>query len=481
MTSGSTLSTAPGAPSVGTRRVARELAWSLLLATVLGIALALHAILASASFFGRPLPWAPTLAGVLRQTWLWALLTPAILSVSRRFPVLAPHRWRHLAAHLAAALAIAGVYAAVNSAVVVMAGYGPEVLRPMFLVGEQRHPPGPPPGSKPDGFEPDGPAPERLQPGGPGPERFGPGGPKSERFEPPRLDGGGPLWPRPPEFWRRFEPPPWTRRMAFDFATRLHLHLAVYAAIAAAWHWTDHQRRFRHRERQAQELGRQLTEARLQALRMQLNPHFLFNTLNAIATLVHRDPRAADEMIACLSDFLRLTLAAEARPENSLRAELEFARRYLDIEKVRFGERLAVIEDIAPATLDLAVPTLVLQPLLENAIRHGIERSERPGEIRLESRLVSAACLQIVIADTGAGLEQDREEASPRPGVGLANTRARLRELYGDAASLELTPRPGGGVWAELRLPPRPLLANVPPEPCSNRTTTENEPPLTAG
>jgi LytS/YehU family sensor histidine kinase len=154
-------------------------------------------------------------------------------------------------------------------------------------------------------------------------------------------------------------------------------------------------------------------------------------------------------LISCLSDFLRLTLNTNKSPQHSLREELEFAHRYLDIERVRFGERLAIEEGIVPESLYVLVPALVLQPLLENAIRHGIEPNEQRGVIRLTARF-EADDLVLRVSDTGPGLAQP---PSARVGIGLANTRARLQELHGEKAALRLAQGSSGGLEVEIRLP----------------------------
>lgn len=393
----------------------RGLLVSLGIATLLAAIQASQFILGAASF-GRTVPWKAVVPGVLAESWLWAFLVPLVFAVSRRFP-LHPGRWMSsIAAHVVVALLVAAVY---STALATVGTLLPDRYHFLFSKGVRPPPPeGPRDGSR-----------EGLS--NPPPDR------------------------RPPdEPWGRRRPiPTFPERVRLTLLTGIHFHLATYAVIVGVWHWLAQQGRLRERERQAQELSRQLAEARLQALRMQLNPHFLFNTLNAIATLVHRDARTADEMIACLSDFLRLTLNAPNASEVPLQKELEFARCYLDIEKVRFGDRLVILEDIAPNCLNIAVPALVLQPLLENAIRHGIERQPERGEIRLDARRDGDRML-LRVADTGPGLAPRPES---RPGIGLANTRARLRELHGDLASLEFVEAETGGLRVEVRLPWRSL------------------------
>jgi signal transduction histidine kinase len=241
------------------------------------------------------------------------------------------------------------------------------------------------------------------------------------------------------------------RRFFTMLATsRWQLHLAAYwvsVSLTSAW---QQRRRAEERERKALELTAGLSQAKLDALRLQLQPHFLFNTLNAIATLVHRDPDAADEMITSLSDLLRLSLETTTA-EVSLRRELELLERYLAIERVRLGDRLRVDQTIAPDTLDAAVPPLMLQTLVENAIRHGLEPRSAPGTVTIRAAR-DADKLRLTIADDGRGLPA-ADAQTERRGIGLANTEARLRELYGDDGRIRLLAPETGGVRVELELP----------------------------
>ncbi len=428
----------------------RAIGVTLAVATVFGLLLASQFVLAITSS-GRSVPWLAAIYNNCLDMYVWALLVPAIFWISRRFPLGRERLGLHLAVHLGGLVLAGGVYGVLQT--FVSENLVPESLRPgRFLRGprepgrdrdrdrEREHSREGPRGGPRDL---EGRPPFADGPGGPGGPGGPPPGPPPEGFRPPgRLEFG---WER-----GRFRPAAsFPDRALINLTFRWHLHLLTYGAVVGAWHWLAQQRRLRERDRQAQELSRQLADARLQALRMQLNPHFLFNTLNGIATVVHRDAQAADEMISSLSDFLRLTLNTANAPESPLRAELEFARRYLDIEKSRFGDRLTVVEDFPTECLTIPVPTLILQPLLENAIRHGIERSEQRGTISLGARR-EGEVLVLVVSDTGPGL---RTPSSTRPGIGLANTRARLRELHGDAAELRLAERSGGGIEVEIRLP----------------------------
>jgi two-component system LytT family sensor kinase len=230
-----------------------------------------------------------------------------------------------------------------------------------------------------------------------------------------------------------------------------HFNLLIYWVVVSVSHAFDYYQQAREREVRAAELEKNLAQARLLALQMQLNPHFLFNTLHAISSLMHKDVGAADRMITRLSDLLRYALESTASQEVPLRRELNFLERYLEIEKTRFGSRLTVSVECAPDTLDALVPNLVLQPLVENAIRHGIEPKSKPGRIEIRSRRDQDS-VRIEVRDNGAGLSGD---GAIREGVGLSNTRARLKQLYGDAQSLNLESLPEGGLAVRVLLPLR--------------------------
>ncbi|MFL5578417.1 MAG: sensor histidine kinase [Gemmatimonadaceae bacterium] len=208
-----------------------------------------------------------------------------------------------------------------------------------------------------------------------------------------------------------------------------------------------------HSRVRAATLQLRLAEARLHALRMELNPHFLFNALNAVAGLVRkRENDAAVDTLARLGDLLRTTLDRDMPPEIPLSEELALLRRFLAIELVRFGDRLRVAWEVEPDTDDALVPPLILQPLLENALRHGISRRPGVALLRVSARRAGPH-LELAVRDTGEGLAVHGGRA-PREGIGLSNTRARLEELYGpDAATLELTDVAGGGARARLLLP----------------------------
>lgn len=229
-----------------------------------------------------------------------------------------------------------------------------------------------------------------------------------------------------------------------------YLNLVVYWSLVTAVHALDYFRQYQERELRTAELERRLIEARLQALQMQLNPHFLFNTLHAISSLMHKDVESADRMIARLSELLRYTLESTEAQEVPLEQEIDFLKRYLEIEQARFGERLQVRLELAPDSLAASVPNLILQPILENAIRHGVEPHARPGLIELRSRCEQDQ-LVIEVQDNGRGLAG----ATPDEGVGLSNTRARLAGLYGRAGRLDFQHPEAGGLLVIIALPYR--------------------------
>jgi signal transduction histidine kinase len=234
-------------------------------------------------------------------------------------------------------------------------------------------------------------------------------------------------------------------------ASYFHEDVLTYAGIVSAWYALDYYRQLRERERRAVELEKNLAKARLHALKMQLHPHFLFNTLNGIAALNYENPKAANRMLARLSELLRMTLEDDSAPEVPLRQELEFNRRYLELEQIRLGDRLTVKLEVAPETLAAAVPNLLLQPLVENAIRHGIAPYSAGGEVSIHAHRKNGT-LCLCVADNGPGLTGEKG-APDGSGVGLRNTRARLRQLYGNAHRFELTNAERGGLVVEIDIP----------------------------
>jgi signal transduction histidine kinase len=229
-------------------------------------------------------------------------------------------------------------------------------------------------------------------------------------------------------------------------------NLVVYWLITGVAHGMMYYRRYRERDAQALQLARQLAQAELQVLKSQLHPHFLFNALNTISALMHRDVKAADRMLARLSDLLRAALDHTSAQEVTLLDELNFLESYLEIERARLAERLNVEVDVPPNVLDALVPHMILQPLVENAIRHGVAPRAAPGHVVIRAR-GRREMLDIEVLDDGPGLAQGR---SANGGLGLANTRARLEQLYAGEFTFEPRNRAEGGFRVSLSIPFRP-------------------------
>ena len=332
--------------------------------------------------------WGPALVGNMPWWWLWALLTPVVFRLAAGARLDRPRWRRRLAMHAAAALGLSLVHLAVVGVL-----YWYTVTRRVLA-------------HLPAGAQ----------------QRVGTPLGQVEAF----VNG------------------------------YLVVNVMTYGAVLLAWYTLEFHRQMRARERaalaleaRAATLEAQMHEARLSALRMELNPHFLFTALNAVAGLVRRGEGApALEMLARLGTLLRLTLEREAGHEVSLGRELDLLDLYLDIERTRFADRLQVQVDVDPAAREALVPAFVLQPLVENAIRHGVARVAEPGCVRIAARVADRR-LAIEIADTGPGIA----EGGAGEGVGLRNTRARLAQLYGSAAALRLERGVAGGTIATLVLP----------------------------
>jgi two-component sensor histidine kinase len=215
----------------------------------------------------------------------------------------------------------------------------------------------------------------------------------------------------------------------------------------------------RARELSAAQLETRLVEARLHTLQRQMQPHFLFNTLNTISALMHRDVEAADAMIARLSDLLRMSLQRVGVQEVPLKEELDFLSKYLEIEQTRFRDRLAVVFDVQSDTLHALVPNLLLQPLVENAIKHGIGPRPTPGQITVRARR-NGAMLELDVQDNGVGLSAARLTDFNR-GVGLSNTRSRLDHLYGSLHRFEFRQPAEGGLLVCIAIPMAELASEM--------------------
>jgi two-component system LytT family sensor kinase len=242
------------------------------------------------------------------------------------------------------------------------------------------------------------------------------------------------------------------------FAKFFRITALTYFLILGFWVVVDYYRRFRERERAAAQLSVQLAEAQLQVLRAQVQPHFLFNALNAVSSLIHTNPDEADRMIGELGELLRASLEGPSEQQIPLRTELQTLEHYVEIMKVRFNERLRIRVAASPESCDVMVPSFVLQPLVENAIKHGIGPLEKGGTIDIEA-CRRDECLVLRVRDTGGGFAD--ASAAVADHHGLAAIRQRLRLLYGAHGMMELANHPDGGAIVTLMLPWR----TVPPTP----------------
>lgn len=360
-------------------------------ATVLGVAVALQMYFAGLRA-GREVTWIESLKVWLPDYYLWALLTPVILWLGRRFPVRRESWIRRVPLHLGFGVGITLV----------------ELLASVRIVAS---------------IVADAPPPSY-----------------------------GSIWG-----WYA------------DVVARYWVWgLMIYLAILAAGHAYDFYVRLQERELQASELETRLARSQLRALKMQLHPHFLFNTLHSIGVLVRKSEReAALEMLSGLADLLRHSFEQEDRQEVPLREELEFLERYLEIEQIRFRDRLRVSFSVDPALYDAAVPNFFLQPLVENAVRHAVAPSASRRVVEVRARRQGER-LVVSVRDDGPGLSEgwtlDRDQ-----GVGLRNVRERLEKLYGEEGRLAVERREGGGVVATARLPLRLLPTEGDPEPRTDR------------
>jgi hypothetical protein len=338
---------------------------------------------------------------------LWLFFLPAVAWLSFRFPIERRRLLQNVGLHLLACLLLVGTNRGTFRAVA-----------RIFPVPQRSEAPGPPPDSKTD----------RPQPQHQG-----------------RL-----LAPPPPRRSLDLVGPP--NALGVFIGLRAALDVLVYWSLVGLCQAITNFRRSQERERRAAELETRLTSAKLQALRMQINPHFLFNTLNSIATLVYVNPRAADEMLGDLSELLRRSLDSMEEQEIPLAQELEFIGAYLSIEQKRFGERLRVEQSVPDELMKGLVPALMLQPLVENAIRHGIEPRRGPGLISIEAKQEDKH-LHLIVRDDGRGLPGGDLNGSVRRGIGLANIQARLRGLYGQDHSFSFGRAEPQGCRVDIHLP----------------------------
>jgi two-component system LytT family sensor kinase len=249
------------------------------------------------------------------------------------------------------------------------------------------------------------------------------------------------------------QPLSWVRLLRDTIIPELAWGITAYVVLLSVARATELRRRDQARTLGEAQLSAALARARLDALRMQLEPHFLFNALNSAASLLRRDPDGAERMLARLGDFLRLTLDDGMPQKVALRRELELLERYLDIERVRFRDRLSVSIDVPPALLAASVPCLVLQPLVENAIRHGLAARAGPGRVAVRASRQGSG-LRLEVEDDGPGLPV--EGHLPRTGVGLSNMQERLGHLYGGRAGLRIEGHAGKGLHVTIDLPWEP-------------------------
>lgn len=237
----------------------------------------------------------------------------------------------------------------------------------------------------------------------------------------------------------------------FFVFSNIYLEISIYWTVLGLQQLVKYYRINRERELRTSQLEARLALSRLQVLKMQLHPHFLFNTLNAISELIYKNPDAAESMISNLSDLLRLSFENLEVQEISLKQELEFLRKYLEIEQMRFDDRLKVEMNISPDTLDASVPNMILQPLVENAIKHGLAPRSEGGTIEIGA-LRNNGHLDLTVSDNGIGVPfGDLENLDE--GVGLSNTRRRLRHMYGDTHTFRLENTKKGGLDVSLTIP----------------------------
>jgi len=246
-------------------------------------------------------------------------------------------------------------------------------------------------------------------------------------------------------------PDPFPQHWVHKFSGGLLGYLVLYGLLLLVDHVLDSREQLAHQQTEAARLNEQLSKAQLSALRRQIEPHFLFNTLNAIAGLV-REKRndAAVSMIVRLSDFLRRVVEDSDRQQVPLGEELEFTQKYLDIQKARFAERLQFTVDVPPELLPAQVPSLILQPMVENAVKHGIARRVQGGAIRITASR-SNGTLTMRVYNDGPSLPAGWETS--QSGIGILNVRTRLQSLYGDQFELSMRNQPPGGVEATLSVP----------------------------
>ena len=243
--------------------------------------------------------------------------------------------------------------------------------------------------------------------------------------------------------------PTWSHAISHHLATSIFQNLIVYWSIVGASHAFIFYSRYRKREIQAAQLESELHKAQLKALKMQLQPHFLFNTLNAISILMYRDVAAADRTVAKLGDLLRRTIDQSGINTVPLHEEIDFIQNYLDIERARFGDQLNVTVECSPGVELATIPNLLLQPIVENAIKHGVSQSSEPGFIEIKA-WSEEDTLRVTVRDNGPGIQNGHHI---KKGTGLTNTRERLENLYGTDFSLTFNSTIPRGALVSLTIP----------------------------
>jgi two-component sensor histidine kinase len=250
-----------------------------------------------------------------------------------------------------------------------------------------------------------------------------------------------------------------TTRFLHMAVLRTQFTVPIYLCIVCVCWVINHFQETSDRERRTLELETRLTQANLRALKMQLQPHFLFNTLNAISSMIHENPKAADDMVGSLSQFLRTTLDVSAKNEVPLRTELEFVDRYLEIQQTRFGERLRIQREMDSTVMDAMVPPLVLQPLVENAIRYGIESRESGGMVTIRA-VREGDVLHLEVSDDGEGFSGG-QMLGTGSGIGLSNTKARLEGLYGEKHQFKIIANHPTGACVKIEIPFKPSQSSA--------------------
>lgn len=402
--------------------------------------------------------WADAFRRAVTEWGPWLFLAPPTLWLAERFR-LARGKWlAALLPHLGACVLVALAYQGLSQSVGLAGWTRIEVRTERGVAGLVIGNGPPPAGMMPDpehlpqssavvgdfaGVIPAGPLPGGSFPPPP-PGASIPGGDIPAELLPP---GGF----NAPILGGRIDPPPAWLDFLRTAAIRAQYSVPIYWTIVGLVWVAGYHRQMGERERHTLELESRLTQANLQALKSQLQPHFLFNTLNAIASLVRRQPEAAENMIVTLSDFLRHNLDASKEHEVPLRREIETLDLYLEIQQMRFGERLRVVKAISPETCQAIVPALLLQPLVENSVRHGIEPRASGGTITIRAKR-DGGTLKMEVSDDGIGFKNAGAEAQ-REGIGLANTRARLLALYGGDQRFEISANPDGGIAIRMEIP----------------------------